>query len=169
MTDTANAREIIENALISELFIRCQPNRGEVFSWFDEHKPHIVGAAIAGLQAAGLEIRPIAPPAGKEAVDEAARAFYRKVWERAIEPPPAWELLPEDNADKVFCREYAVHVLAAIRVPLIQQGLEKAAGIADKEAGRQIFEDQRGFCRATARAIATSIRARIDAMGKGEE
>lgn len=148
MSDTANAREIIEDWLLSS---------GSGNSAAD---------LIAVLKVAGLEIRPIAPPAGKEAVDEAARAFYRKVWERAIEPPPAWELLPEDNADKVFCREYTDHVLAAIRVPLIQQGLEKAAGIADKEAGRQIFG---GFCRATARAIATSIRARIDAMGKGEE
>jgi len=155
MTDTANAREII-NEEIRFICAADIPSLG-------------ADRLLKKLQAAGLEIRPIAPPAGKEAVDEAARAFYRKVWERAIEPPPAWELLPEDNADKVFCREYAVHVLAAIRVPLIQQGLEKAAGIADKEAGRQIFEDQRGFCRATARAIATSIRARIDAMGKGEE
>lgn len=142
MSDTANAREIIEDWLLSS---------GSGNSAAD---------LIAVLKVAGLEIRPIAPPAGKEAVDEAARAFYRKVWERAIEPPPAWELLPEDNADKVFCREYTDHVLAAIRVPLIQQGLREAA-----KHLRENFADGDPVMHLAVLAL----EARAAAMGKGEE
>ncbi len=152
MSDTANAREIIEDWLLSS---------GSGNSAAD---------LIAVLKVAGLEIRPIAPPAGKEAVDEAARAFYRKVWERAIEPPPAWELLPEDNADKVFCREYAVHVLAAIRVPLIQRGLREAAEMARESA--KLLRDHINAKTPSAVVLdelAVQIEARIDAMGKGEE
>jgi hypothetical protein len=37
--------------------------------------------------------------------------------------------------------------------------LERAAMIADEEAEREIFEDKRGFCKATARQIASRIRS----------
>ena len=38
--------------------------------------------------------------------------------------------------------------------------LEEAALVADEEAGREIFQDTRGFCRAASKHIATRIRAK---------
>ena len=36
-----------EQALMSYLFEKCQPDRGDVFSWVDDHKTEIVAAILA--------------------------------------------------------------------------------------------------------------------------
>ena len=53
----------------------------------------------------------------------------------------------------------ALHYLRAAEARGYERAREQAAGIADEQAKMDIFNDHRGFCRATSRTIATSIRA----------
>lgn len=62
MTDIpADVLEAAHKALMSELFFLCQPNRGDVFSWMDDHpealKPAIARAILADRAAQAERIR----------------------------------------------------------------------------------------------------------------
>lgn len=143
MSDTANAREIIETTLK-----RCGCEDDTMGAGWGADQ------IIAALAANGLEIRPIAPPAGKDVgEDELALTLAKASWERS---GLAWA----DCPDPSFWINDAHAALAAIRVPLIRQGMREAADTHRKNFGNN---------NVTAWLEFYADRARADAMGKGEE
>jgi L-ribulose-5-phosphate 3-epimerase UlaE len=45
-----NAAALIRQALLSEAFLRTQPDRGDVFSWLDDHAEEIAEAIERALE-----------------------------------------------------------------------------------------------------------------------
>lgn len=41
--------EVVRKALVSHVFELAQPNRGDVFSWFDDHAEELARAALASI------------------------------------------------------------------------------------------------------------------------
>lgn len=158
MTDTANAREIIAEEMPSI-------HGG---SWLGQ-----LGGAdriIASLAAAGLEIRPIAPPAGKDVFagisDQAMREFFER------RTPMEFELLKTRliqqglrEAAGAFSRAFEEDIrcgwdVAPQRLLDFENDLARRAEMQDLRANNRRLIDEPYMSRQTARA---------DAMGKGEE
>jgi hypothetical protein len=84
----------IGSAIMSELFMRCQPNRGDVFSWMDDHMPEISGAAA---HAAFDAIK----AAGYVKVVKREREPFLVEYEGGLEQSPngwSWMLVPTPPA-----------------------------------------------------------------------
>lgn len=141
MTDTANAREIIDAVIV-----QCD----------GEDTTMLAPAIIAALAAHGLEIRPTAPPAGKDVGEDELVDI-------------AYEAMGMYDGNGETRRRVAIAV-AAIRVPLIQQGLREAAEIGTALAAtlRERLGDK-ATCAVVVDDLVAIYEARIDAMGKEEE
>lgn len=127
MTDIpADVLEAAHKALMSELFFLCQPNRGDVFSWMDDHpealKPAIARAILADRAAQAERNREL----------EDVRDFVAR-WAWRTDPPNASRKL--SDSDRLSCIKHH---------PTIKRAAKPHIELAEAEAARAKEQETRG-------------------------